>query len=39
MKITSRYLVAKLEKLGEEMAAEFFLPSISFILVGFFNIP
>jgi hypothetical protein len=39
MTITSRYLVAKLEKLGEEMAAAFFLPSISFTLVWFFNIP
>jgi len=32
-----RHLVVKLEKLGEEVAVEFCLRSVSFILVGFFN--
>jgi hypothetical protein len=32
-----KYTVAKKEKLGYEMAVEFCLWTISFILVGFFN--
>jgi hypothetical protein len=36
---TSSHLVAKQEKYDEEMAAEFCPQSISFILVGFFNVP
>jgi hypothetical protein len=37
--ITRRHLAAKQEKLGEEMATEFCVRSISLILAGFFNMP
>jgi hypothetical protein len=36
---TSSHIVAKQGKHGEGMAVEFCLQSISFILVGFFNMP
>jgi hypothetical protein len=35
----SRRLVANQEKIGEEMTAEFYLLSISFILFGMFKMP